>query len=106
MKLDYCLTPYTKGNMKWIKDLNVGHETIKLLYENIGKNLLNIYMSTFFSEHISLGKGNKSKMNKWDYIKLKSFYTAFVVPSLFDVDHPNWCVVISHSGFNLHIPDN
>ena len=48
MKLDYCLTPYTKVNSKWIKDLNVSHETITLIEENIDKYLLNINMSNFF----------------------------------------------------------
>ena len=48
MKLNYCLVPYTNVNLKWIKALNVSHETITLLEDNMGKNLLNINMSNFF----------------------------------------------------------
>ena len=71
-----CIITCTKINSKWIKDLHVRHETIKLLEENICKNLLNISMSNFFPGRISLGKRNKNKNEHVDYIKLKSFCTA------------------------------
>ena len=61
--------PYTKVNSKWIKDLNVSHETIKLLEENIGKTLLNM---SNFSNTSPWARETKANMNKWDYIKLKN----------------------------------
>ena len=56
-----------------IKDLNVSHETIKLLEDNIGKTLLNINMNSFFMNTYPWARETKAKMNKWDYIKLKTF---------------------------------
>ena len=76
MKLDHSLTPYTKINSKWIKDLNMRQESIRILEENIGSNLFDISLSNFFQEMSSKDKGKKVKMNFWDLIKIKSFCTA------------------------------
>ena len=71
MKLDHFLTPHTKINSKWIKDLNVRSETIKLLEENIGKTLSNINHSRILYDPPLRILGIKAKINKWDLIKIK-----------------------------------
>jgi len=73
MKLEHFPTPYTKINSKWIKDLNIGPEIIKLLEENIGKTLSDINHSRIFYDPPPRVMEIKAKINKWDLIKLKSF---------------------------------
>ena len=71
MKLEHFLTPYTKINSKWIKDLNVKPETIKLLEEDIGKTHSNINHSRILYDPPPRILEIKAKINKWDLIKLK-----------------------------------
>ena len=75
MKPEHFLTPYTKINSKWIKDLNVRPETVQL-EENIGKILSNINHSKILYDPPPRILEIKAKINKWKLIKLKSFFTT------------------------------
>ena len=76
MELEHSLTPYTKKNSKWIKDLNVRPDTIKLLEENIDRTLYDLNHSKILFDPPPREMEIKTKINKWDLMKLKSFCTA------------------------------
>ena len=76
MKLEHSLTPNTKINSKWIKDLNVKPDTIKHLKENKGRTLYDINHSKILFDLPPREMEIKTKINKRDLLKLKSFCTA------------------------------
>ena len=76
MKSEHTLTPCTKINSKWLKDLNIRQDTIKLLEEIIEKTFSDINHTNVLLDQCPKAIGIKGKINKWDLIKLTSFYTA------------------------------
>ena len=71
MKLEHQLTPYTKINSRWIKDLNISHDTIKVIEENIGRKISDISRSSIFTDVSPRARDMKERINKWDLIKIK-----------------------------------
>ena len=76
MKLDHQLMAYTKINSRWIKDLNISCNTIKVLEENIGRKISDIPCSNILTDTSPEVRDIKERINKWDFIKIKSFCMA------------------------------
>ena len=96
MKIDHFLTPYTKINLNWIKDLNVRPEAIKLLEENIGKTLSDINHSRILYDPPPRILEIKAKINKWDLIKIKSFCTTKETISKVKRQPSDWGKIIAN----------
>ena len=96
MKLEHFLTPYTKINSKWIKDLNIRPETIKLLEESIGKTLSDISHNRILYDPPPRILEIRAKINKWDLIILKSFCTTKETGSKMSREHSEWEKIIAN----------
>ena len=72
MKLDHQLTAYTKINSRWIKDLDISRDTIKVLQKNTGRKISDIPCSNIFTDISPRARDIKERRNKWDLIKIKS----------------------------------
>ena len=100
MKLEHFLTPDTKINSKQIKDINVRPETIKLLEENIGKTLSDVNHSRILYDPPPRTMDMKAKINKWDLIKLKSFFTMKESISKVKRQPSGWEKIIANEAAN------
>jgi len=96
MKLEHFLTPYTKINSKWIKDLSVSPVTIILLEENICRTLNDINQSRILCDPPPRLTEIKAKVNMWDMIKLKSFCTAKEIISKVKRQPSEWEKIIAN----------
>ncbi|KAG3293008.1 hypothetical protein H1C71_014497, partial [Ictidomys tridecemlineatus] len=76
MKLNPFLSPCTKVNSKWIKELDIKSETLRLIEEKVGSNLHIVGSGSKFLNRTPIAQELITRINKWDLLKLKSFFSA------------------------------
>ena len=103
IKLQHSLTPYTKINSKCMKDLNIRLDTIKLLEENIGKTLFDINHSKIFFDPPPRVMKIKTKINKWDLMKLKSFCTAKKTINKMKIQPSEWEKIFANEAMDKEL---
>ena len=106
MKLDHFLTPHTKINSKWIKDLNVRPETIKLLEENIGNTLSDINHSRILYDPLPRVMEIIAKINKWVLINIKSFCKTKEIISKVKRQPSEWDKIITNEATDKELISN
>ena len=101
MKLEHTLTPYTKINSTWLKDLNIRHNTINLLEEIIGKTFSEINHTNVFLGQSPKAIEIKSYIKKWDLIKLTSFCTAKKTINKMKIQPMDWEKIFANDVTNM-----
>ena len=87
MKADHLLISHTRINSKWITYLNLRPQTMKIIEENIGNKILDIVHVNILSDISPQIRETKEKINKWDFIRLKSFCTVKDIISKIKTPH-------------------